>query len=136
MRYSITIRATHWTFLNSTALIGDSNTKGVKFGVGSGTMGRGTPGKRIEAFHVEDVDASSCVAYRNIVLMVGTNNLKQDATHTEADLRNLIALYRRKLEQIRSLNPKCKLFIVPVIPAVPLRTQGKSVSSTTSSATN
>ncbi len=32
-------------------------------------------------------------------------------------LRKLITLYKRKLEQIRHLNPKCKLFIVPVIPS-------------------
>ncbi len=49
--------------------------------------------------------------------VVGTNDMKKDALYTEAGLRNLLTIYRRKLEQIRSLNPRCQLFIVPIVPS-------------------
>ncbi len=116
VRYSITIRAVHWRFLNSTILIGDSNTKPIIFGEGKGKIGNSTPGRRLEALHIQDIDPASCAPYKNVVLMVGTNNLK-DKKMNSTEIQDLVNTYREKLLQIRLINPLCKLFLVPVIPS-------------------
>ncbi len=38
VRYSITIRAVHWSYLNSTLIVGDSNTRPINFGEGEGRL--------------------------------------------------------------------------------------------------
>ncbi len=102
--------------MNSTAIIGDSNTTPIIFGEGKGKIGSSTPGRRIEALHIEDIDPASCAAYSNVVTMVGTNNLKQKKMDHE-EIKDLVTAYRDKLLQIRLINPQCKLFLVPVIPS-------------------
>ena len=44
LRYSITMRCIHWTYLNSLYAIGDSNFGHIKFEEGRGTIGKSTPG--------------------------------------------------------------------------------------------
>ena len=117
VRYSLTIRASHWTFLNSTVIVGDSNTRNLKFGSGVGTLGKATPGQRVESIHVENIDPEACVSYRNVVLMVGTNDLKKKTLHRQADIQKLIQVYKKKLDEVKKLNPRCRILIVPVIPS-------------------
>ena len=77
VRYSFTFRHISPHFLNSTIIVGDSNTKFLKFGEEKGMFGRWMPGKRVEALHVEDIpDPINIGPYRNIVLHVGINNIK------------------------------------------------------------
>ncbi len=116
VRYSITVRCIHWTNLNSTVIVGDSNTRAIKFGVGRGTVGQATPGKRVESIHIEDVNAATCASFKNVVLMVGTNNLKSNSIKTDRDIQDLVERYRDKIHQIRKLNQKCHIHVVPVIP--------------------
>jgi hypothetical protein len=115
-RYSITFRCVHYMYLNSTCILGDSNTAGFKFGESKGTFGRSTPGKRLTTMFIEDISPESCMAYKNVVLMVGTNNLKSKDIKNTADTRVLVNSYTQKIREIRQLNKRCQVFIVPVIP--------------------
>ena len=116
LRYSITLRCVHYKYLNSTCVMGDSNTANFKFGEDRGTFGRTTPGKRVETLHIQDIDPQRCMAYRNVVLMVGTNNLKSKHIKNTADTRALFDSFSHKIKEIRQLNKRCRVFIVPVIP--------------------
>ena len=46
--------------------------------------------------------------------MVGTNDLKHNLSDNE--IRELYKTYKTKVSQIRKYNPKCKLFVCPVLP--------------------
>jgi alkylated DNA repair dioxygenase AlkB len=75
-RYSFTFRYLSPVFLNSTAIIGDSNTQDLKFGEGPGTFGRWFPGKRIKAGHVHQIPEPQDIGpHRNIVLHTGINDI-------------------------------------------------------------
>ena len=74
--YTITFKSVDRKFLNSTCLIGDSNTKGIKFGAGRGNVGEQYPGKQVYAPLIEHRDPMTCVAYQNIVFFLGINDIK------------------------------------------------------------
>ena len=113
VRYSITIRSTHWTFLNSLIAIGDSNLGKIQFGEGKGKVGKSTPGKRDWAPTVNDIVPEKCMSYKNVVIMVGTNDLKIP----QCDVMQTYKKYKGKLEQIKELNPRCNLYVCPVLPS-------------------
>ena len=98
-------------------VVGDSNTKGLKFGAGLGTFGNSLPGKRVEAIHIEDIDPAKVSSFRNVVIVAGTNNLKRETTRGEGEVQELLKTLRDKLRAIRKLNPRCRLFVVPVLPS-------------------
>ena len=113
LRYSITMRCIHWTFLNSLYAVGDSNFGHIKFGEGRGTIGKSTPGMREFAACVEDIKPENAISYKNVVVMCGTNNLKRD----DVSVTNTYKKYKGKLEEIRKLSPKCNIFVCPVLPS-------------------
>ena len=115
VRYSLTFRSVHWSNFNSTVLVGDSNFGPIHFGTGRGKMGQATPGVRLWAATVDDIDPLSCVGFRNVVVMEGTNNLKSDSMDDKG-IRELYKRYKTKLAQIRRYNPRCKLIVCPVLP--------------------
>ena len=49
--------------------------------------------------------------------MCGTNDLRIGYVRDESDIGNIVDLYRTKLNRIRQLAPKCKVFVVPVLPS-------------------
>ena len=114
IRYSLTFRAVHWANFNSTIFVGDSNFGKVQFGSGKGKVGQATPGLKTFAAKVADIDPVACSPYRNIVVMVGTNDLKNSMTDTE--ILDLYKLYKLKVTQIRQYSPKSKIFVCPVLP--------------------
>ena len=114
-RYSITFRCVHWRFLNSTCIMGDSNTSKIEFGCDRKQIGKSTPGKQEFAAIVEDIDAKCCASYSNVVLMVGTNNLKKNNVSV-ADVKAIYSTYKGKILEIKKLNKRCKIFVVPVLP--------------------
>ena len=76
--YTLTFRHVAPHFINSTVIVGDSNTRFMSFGEGRGKFGVWLPGKRIEAFCIEDIPNPVEIGpYRNIVLHVGVNNIKR-----------------------------------------------------------
>ena len=113
LRYSITMRCVHWTYLNSLYAVGDSNFGHIKFGEGKGTIGKSTPGKKEFAACVEDVIPEKTISYKNIVTMCGTNNLKVE----NANVREIYQKYKGKLEEIRKLSPRSNIFVCPVLPS-------------------
>ena len=113
-RYSLTFRAIHWSNFNSTLLVGDSNFGKIQFGVGKGKVGQATPGFRSFVPQVEDIDPLACTSYKNIVVMAGTNDLKKNMT--DEGILELYKTLKTKILQIRKYNPRCRLFVCPVLP--------------------
>ena len=113
VRYSITLRSIHWTYLNSLYAVGDSNFGKIQFGEGKGKVGKSTPGKRDWAATVSDIDPSKSMSYKNVVSMVGTNDLKLP----NCDVVKTYQKYKGKLEKMRELNPRCNIFVCPVLPS-------------------
>ena len=66
---------------------------------------------------MENVDPEDCAPYQNVVLMVRTNDSTKKTLHHQADIQKLIKVYKKKLDDVRKLNPRCRIFIVPVIPS-------------------
>ena len=117
VRYSLTFRSVSWQNKNATCLIGDSNTGHLSFGdQKQGTFGAAMPGQRFFAPKVKDIDPSTCIGYKNIVLMCGTNDLKQHWVRREDDVRGILDELRMKVNQIQQLNPYCMIYICPVLP--------------------
>lgn len=114
VRYSLTFRAVHWSNFNSTLLVGDSNFGKVRFGVGKGKVGAATPGKREWAPTVNAIDPLKCSSYRNVVFMVGTNDLKNRIS--DEQIRSVYKEYKTKISLVRKYNSKCRILVCPVLP--------------------
>ena len=114
VRYSLTFRHLAPHFLNSTAIVGDSNTKILKFGEGQGTFGKWLPGKRIEATHIENIpDPIKIGPYRNIILHTGINNIKTRNRQSNKALGNF--LYQ-KCREILNVYPQSKVYLSLLLP--------------------
>ena len=116
LRYSITLRFVGQHFRRSTLIIGDSNTKFLKFGEGVGTFGMGQPGKRIRAAVVDEINPDDCAAYANVVLMVGTNNLRQRSISGRSDVNVVFDTLKEKIDNIRYIRKDIVIIILPVLP--------------------
>ncbi len=96
-RFSLTFRCLHWRNNNSTVIIGDSNTTGLKFSKfgtdtpasHNGTFGNAMPGKCVSAFTVDQLDPLKCIGHNNIVVHCGVNNIRGSDVTTEDDLRKV-----------------------------------------------
>ena len=115
-RYSITMRSVHWYNYNSTYAVGDSNFGHLEFGSGLGKVGAATPGIRDWAACVKDIQPNRCASYRNVVVMCGTNDLKNH----ENDILETYQTLKGKVEQIHEINPHGKIFVCPVLPSMDL----------------
>lgn len=123
-RYALTFRVIDWTYVNSTIMYGDSNFGKVKFGKERNQVGKATPGYRGWASHVNKIEPTKCMSYRNVVLMCGTNDMRNigkentDQEAIENDIHDVYRLYKLKIKQIRELNKNCKIFVCPVLPSL------------------
>ena len=112
--YSFAFRNISPHFLNSTVIIGDSNTTRLKFGVERGEFGRWMPGKQITAYTVEDIPSPSSIGpYRNIVLHTGINNIK---VQNRRSCKSLVDEIEAKCNEIFFVYPKCKIFLSLALP--------------------
>ena len=130
-RYSITLRTVGKNFKNSTVIIGDSNTKHLKFSQGKpkeiGTFGYMLPGKRVEAFHIRDIDPRACIGYRNVIIHCGINDIRDrspgrlptdaEPSDVEEHFNNLIT----KIKVIKELCPYTSITISPILPTKSLK---------------
>ena len=116
VRYSLTFRHVNTRFSRSTILIGDSNSKKLKFGQGKGTFGIGLPGKRVKASTVSDINPHDCAAYANVVLVVGTNDLRNKYISCKEDISKVLNCFDEKVRAIKELRKDIKLIIIPVLP--------------------
>ena len=116
VRFSLTFRHLNKQFNRSTILIGDSNTSDFKFGEGTGTFGASLPGKRVKAATVEDINPFDCVAYKNVVFVVGTNNLRSKYISHRDDIANVLKTLQEKIRIIQKIRKDIKIIILPVLP--------------------
>ncbi len=114
IRYSFTFRHIAPFFNNSTIIVGDSNTKYIKFGTDIGTLGKWTPGKRVKAAKIDDIPAPEDIGpYQNIVISTGINDLTDEKRRS---FNSLIAALKRKCDKIHSSYPKSRLYINLLLP--------------------
>ncbi|KAL5251610.1 hypothetical protein ACHWQZ_G009278 [Mnemiopsis leidyi] len=115
-RISITLRCINNKKTRSILLMGDSNTKEVKFGEGSGTVGASYPGRRVKANMIKDIDPEKCVGYQNVFLHCGTNDLRNEYVTGKDYIHKLVGTLQSKLCVIEQLCPNTNVFVVPVLP--------------------
>ena len=123
-RISLTFRSLHWRNFNSTVILGDSNTGGLKFAnFGgdptknmNGTFGNAMPGKQVSMFLVDKLDAVQSLGYNNIVIHCGINSIKGDDCLTEDDVRSIYAKFKGKVGDVVNLNKRSRVFISTLLP--------------------
>ena len=125
-RVSITFRTVGANFKNSTVIIGDSNTKHLRFSSGQakekGTFGYMLPGKRVEAFHLRTINPEDCIGYQNVILHCGVNDIRNRSPGRlpddpePDDIGSNFRILRQKVVDIRTLCPKISIFISPLLP--------------------
>ena len=114
-RVSFTFRKIAPYYLNSTIILGDSNTAKLNFGTGSGTLGAWVPGKRIKVGHIEALpEATDIGPFRNIVIHTGINSINTNY-HRKSDAY-LIHFLETKCREILSVYPKSKIHISMLLP--------------------
>ena len=111
LRYSITFRYIS-SSTNATLIIGDSNTRYLRFGSGKGTFGHRLPGRRIECFTIDKLDPALCVGYKNVVVHCGVNSIKKDGGNVKYWANEL----NKKLKTISELCPYAKIIVSPILP--------------------
>ena len=116
VRYSLTFRHVDKKFLKSAIIIGDSNSRNLKFGSGKGTFGHNMPGKREEAVFIKDIKPAECCGYKNIFLHCGINDLKHHRINNEHKIQNKFDELKSKIDEIVVLCPSSKLFVSPILP--------------------
>ena len=76
VRYSLAFRSVSGLNRNTTCIIGDSNTRGLKFGTNHRrTFGKLLPGKQFLAPTISDIDPYVACGYSNVVVMWGINDI-------------------------------------------------------------
>ena len=114
VRYSFTFRHIAPHFLNSAVIVGDSNTKYLKFGEGKGSFGKWMPGKRLEALHIESIpDATKIGPYRNVIIHTGINNIKLRNRPSNKTLGNIL---ENKCMNILNAYPRSKIHLSLLLP--------------------
>ena len=120
VRYSLTLR-TVGKYHNSVLIIGDSNTRHVYFYGKPGkrtVLGKEITGKRYPAYHVDKIDATQCIGYRNIIYHVGINDLKDhpNAMNGQVNVSTVFMNWLEKLISIHKLCPYSTFFVSPILP--------------------
>ena len=114
-RISLTFRQIAPQHINSTILMGDSNTSKVSFGTGQGTLGAWVPGKRVKVGHIEALpDAVDVGPYRNIVIHTGINSLNT-RYHPRSETY-LIHHLESKCKEYMTVYPRAKIHISMLLP--------------------
>ena len=114
--YSLVFKCVSNNFKNSTCIIGDSNTKGIKFGVGKGTVGERYPRKQVYSPVIENMDPVVCASYHNVVLSLGVNDIRQPNIKDYSNIKQIYSQFKSKVSCIQKLNPGARIFVVPVLP--------------------
>ena len=122
VRYSLTFRCVGSYYRNSCIILGDSNTKHLKFDTCKSSFGYKLPGKNVPTLTIEDIDPTLCIGYKNIVVHVGINNLKcTKIPGVHGDTKNInvynkFEQLREKIDYIRSLCHKSRIVVSPILP--------------------
>ena len=117
-RYSITFRSVSFRNRNSTCIIGDSNTCGLKFGSDpKKSFGQWMPGRQVFTPVIDDIDPYVACGYKNIVVHCAINDLKKEEVKNFADIKRVFSLYVNKIEHIQAVNPRAHVYICPPLPS-------------------
>ena len=116
VRISLTFRSVHWRNHNSTVILGDSNTGGLKFGTSGRTFRASMPGKRVPTFTIAELDATKCLGYNNIVVSCGLNDIRKKNIQTHEQVKAVYVDYKTKIENISSTNKRARIFVSPMLP--------------------
>ena len=115
-RISLTFRNIAPYYINSTIILGDSNTSRINFGSGSGTLGSWVPGKRLKVGHIEAIpDATNIGPYRNIVIHTGVNSLNNQKFRRSHSY--LLHCLEAKCKEIVDVYPRAKVHISMLLPS-------------------
>lgn len=116
-RISLTLRHIAPYFMNSTVILGDSNTKYLKFGPGSRedpAFGIWLPGKRVKVSKVLEIpNAHEIAPYRNVIIHTGINDICDDNPPSPAQLVHTLEC---KCAQIHNESPHTKIIVCPLLP--------------------
>ena len=114
-RYSFTFRHIAPHFINSTIVLGDSNTHRLNFGKGQGTLGAWLPGKQVKAGHIEGIpDPKNIGPFRNIVIHTGINSIN-NSKYRKSN-RYLINVLESKCRNISEVYPRAKIYVSLLLP--------------------
>ena len=124
IRFSLTFRSLHWRNNNSTVIIGDSNTGGLKFGKFgtdaptdlNGTFGNAMPGRRVAAFTVDQLDPFKCTGFNNIVVHCGLNSIRGEDVSTDDHVRAVYVDLKTRVHDIISVNKRARVYINTLLP--------------------
>ena len=101
-------------YMNSTAVIGDSNTADLRFGANKGSLGIWLPGERIKAGRIENIPApENFLPYRNLVIHTGLNDINRE-NHEKLDI--LVGKLDTKCKAIAQSYPKMKIYVSLLLP--------------------
>ncbi len=115
-RVSLTFRNISPHFINSTIVLGDSNTSKINFGNGAGTLGAWLPGKRVKAGHIEALpEAKDIGPYRNVIIHTGINSVNQQRFRKSNNF--LLHCLESKCRNILEVYPRCKVHISLLLPS-------------------
>lgn len=116
VRLSLTFRSVHWRNHNSTIILGDSNTGGLKFGTSGRSFRASMPGKREAAFLIAELDPMKCLGYNNIVVSCGLNDIRKQDVRTEEQIRSIYIDFKTKIDHIVRVNKRARVFVAPMLP--------------------
>jgi alkylated DNA repair dioxygenase AlkB len=115
MRVSFTFRNIAPYFLNSTKILGDSNSSKINFGIGSGTLGAWVPGQRVKAGHIEALpEATEIGPYRNLIIHTGINSI--NSSYHRKSNSYLLHVLESKCKEYLSVYPRLKIHISTLLP--------------------
>ena len=116
-RYSLTFRDVKPFYINYSVIIGDSNTRNIKFGTEKGSLGRWVPGQHSYAPRIEHIPSANMLPpARNFIIHCGINDLKD--THHTTSPSSLAASLESKCTEIHDLYPRSKIYLSPVLPTM------------------
>ena len=115
MRVSFTFRNISPYFLNSTLILGDSNSSKINFGTGSGTLGAWVPGKRVKVGHIEALpEATEIGPYRNLIIHTGINSI--NSSYHRKSNSYLLHVLESKCKEYLSIYPKLRIHVSTILP--------------------
>ena len=86
------------------------------FGTEGSCFGPSTPGKKFFAPVIDEINPHNCVAYNNVIIMCGVNDIKVGSVKNQSDVRAVYNKLKCKVEAISKLNRKAKILVCPVLP--------------------
>ena len=114
-RFSFTLRHINPRFINSTIILGDSNTQHIKFGTEKGTLGPWIPGKRVKVGHIEALPPATEIGpYRNIVIHTGINSLS--SRNYSRPIKFLVQHLEVKCKEYLSVYPRSNIYVSLALP--------------------